>query len=215
MTMKVSDLKPNEKNPRRISDKQKERLKKSLEEFGDLSGIVYNKRSGKLIAGHQRAEILKDAIVDEENKVIRVADGTEYIYREVDWDQKKEVEAMIAANAHGGEWEEDSLRQLVEDTPDIDFDLIGLDEDLFQDIDDSEIENFYDPGLTDSEDNEKEKPSKDKAPSKESLAMDGVIYIKLDKNNKEKFVSDNLKFNEVFDFTEDDENYFKSNKELI
>ena len=43
--MKVKDLKPAAYNPRKISKEKLAALKKSLEEFGDLFGIVYNTRT--------------------------------------------------------------------------------------------------------------------------------------------------------------------------
>lgn len=33
-------------------------LQKSMAEFGDLSGIVFNRRTGNLIGGHQRIKII-------------------------------------------------------------------------------------------------------------------------------------------------------------
>jgi len=58
-TMKVSDLKPNPRNPRRISDAALKRLEKSVERFGLVEPIVYNKRSGFIVGGHQRVKALK------------------------------------------------------------------------------------------------------------------------------------------------------------
>jgi hypothetical protein len=56
--MQVKDLKPAGYNPRKISKEKLAALKKSLEEFGDLSGIVYNSRTRTLIGGHQRIKNL-------------------------------------------------------------------------------------------------------------------------------------------------------------
>ena len=47
--MKVKNLKPAPYNPRKISDKKLEMLGKSMTEFGDLSGIVRNVKTGNLI----------------------------------------------------------------------------------------------------------------------------------------------------------------------
>ncbi len=58
--MNIMDLKPAEYNPRTISDDQLERLKKSLEEFGDLSGIVFNRQTGNLVGGHQRLKVIPE-----------------------------------------------------------------------------------------------------------------------------------------------------------
>lgn len=69
--MQIRDLKPAGYNPRKITKSQLERLKKSLDEFGDLSGIVFNVRTQTLIGGHQRTknfdpawEIIKEPHTD-------------------------------------------------------------------------------------------------------------------------------------------------------
>ena len=41
-------------NPREISESAAAGLGYSMAEFGDLSGITYNLRTGELVAGHQR-----------------------------------------------------------------------------------------------------------------------------------------------------------------
>ena len=57
--MKLSDLKPAPYNPRTITPEAVQALQVSLSEFGDISGIVWNKRTKHLVAGHQRLEALK------------------------------------------------------------------------------------------------------------------------------------------------------------
>jgi len=53
------ELKPYPNNPRFITDDAKEKLGKSMLEFGDLSGIVLNQADGYLISGHQRVNSLQ------------------------------------------------------------------------------------------------------------------------------------------------------------
>jgi hypothetical protein len=48
-------MKPDPRNPNRMTDADKGRMKASLAEFGDLSGIVINRRTDQLVGGHQRA----------------------------------------------------------------------------------------------------------------------------------------------------------------
>jgi len=52
--MELTDIKSAGYNPRTITDEQLKMLNKSLQTFGDLSGIVYNRRTGNLVGGHQR-----------------------------------------------------------------------------------------------------------------------------------------------------------------
>lgn len=77
--MQVKDLKPAGYNPRKISKEKLAALKKSLEEFGDLSGIVFNIRTQTLIGGHQRTKnldpswpIVKESQTDKTGTVAAV-----------------------------------------------------------------------------------------------------------------------------------------------
>lgn len=142
--MKVKDLKPAGYNPRKISKEKLAALKKSLEEFGDLSGIVVNVRTQTMISGHQRVKNI-DADCKITKKPHTDATGTValgYIdtpagrlaYREVDWPEEKEKKANIAANKHGGEFDDDLLKELLEDLKlddPLDIELIGFDEKEF------------------------------------------------------------------------------------
>ena len=55
----VRDLVPAEHNPRTITDARSQQLAKSMGKFGDLSGIVFNRRTGRLVCGHQRIKHLQ------------------------------------------------------------------------------------------------------------------------------------------------------------
>lgn len=55
----IHDLKPAPYNPRTITTENARALATSLREFGDISGIVWNARTGHLVAGHQRLDTLK------------------------------------------------------------------------------------------------------------------------------------------------------------
>lgn len=139
--MKIKDLKPAAYNPRKITDAQLARLKKSLEEFGDLSGIVVNARTQTLISGHQRiknidadCKITKKPHTDKTGTValghIDTPSGR-FAYREVDWPEEKEKKANIAANKHGGEFDDDLFKDLLADMKledPLDIELIGFDE---------------------------------------------------------------------------------------
>jgi len=128
---KVKDLKAAPYNPRQISKKQLAMLKKSLEEFGDLSGIVFNIQTGNLIGGHQRVSLFDPSWpIDKTKGIIKTPFG-DCSYREVDWPEEKEKAANIAANKHSGEWESGLLSDLLadlNDLPDFDMELTGFDE---------------------------------------------------------------------------------------
>ena len=133
---KVKDLKANPKNPRTISDEKLAMLGKSLVEFGDLSGIVFNVESEMLVGGHQRAKLIPpgtEVVIERKfkkpTKVGTIAEG--YIilngermaYREVSWDEVKEKAANIAANKGAGDWDISTLSEWMRDIDSFGFDL--------------------------------------------------------------------------------------------
>jgi DNA modification methylase len=141
--MNLENLKPNPRNPRKISDKKLEMLKSALHEFGDLSGIVYNVNSKQLVGGHQRIKALPHkseiTITQKYAAPTRTGtmavgyveiDGERFGYREVAWDDTKEAAANIAANKHGGEFDIPLLNEfLLElDAANYDLDLTGFDD---------------------------------------------------------------------------------------
>ncbi len=144
--MEVKDLKPAEYNPRQISDEKLAMLGKAMKEFGDLSGIVFNRRTGRLVGGHQRIKHLdpkwkveKKPLKDSTGTVavgFVVAPGGKWTYREVDWTEKKEMAANIAANKHGGEFILPDLRGILQGLNDgsMDLDLTGFAGDELLDI---------------------------------------------------------------------------------
>ncbi len=147
----IADLKNSgaDYNPRKISKAELERLKKALDDFGDLGGIIFNRRTGRLVGGHQRISVLPvDAVIEKTELSDRTRTGTvahgyiiiegeQYAYREVDWDETREKAANIAANAHGGDWDNDKLADLLKelsDIPEFDFGLTGFSPMEFEDL---------------------------------------------------------------------------------
>lgn len=134
--MHIKDLSPNLQNPRSISPEKLSFLKKSLDKFGDLSGIVYNKKSKQIVSGHQRIKVLPPASKIEITKVYKKptstgtikegyleAQGERFSYREVEWDEPKEKAANIAANKGAGEWDLTKLGEWFKDLDTLGFDL--------------------------------------------------------------------------------------------
>lgn len=136
----VADLKGASYNPRVITDKQLKALKKSIEEYGDLSGVVFNRATGVLISGHQRMKSIKGKktkLVKSEVKPDRtgtvavghvevIEDGAliKIPYREVDWtDKKVEMAANVAANAMGGDFDQEKLGAILQELKQGEFDI--------------------------------------------------------------------------------------------
>jgi len=95
----LEDLKPAPYNPRRIDDAAMAGLTCSLAEFGDISGIVWNKRTGNLVCGHQRLEALKrghPGLVVAKGAL--QVDGMAFPIRVVDWPIAREKAANVSAN---------------------------------------------------------------------------------------------------------------------
>jgi len=136
--MKIKDLMPASYNPRKITDKQLGMLKKSMAEYGDLSGIVVNVKTGNMVGGHQRVKnldpswpIVKQPHKDKTGTVSLgyiETPGGRWTYREVSWAEKKEVAANIAANQHGGEFDMPKLKDIIINLDDgaMDMELIGF-----------------------------------------------------------------------------------------
>jgi hypothetical protein len=131
----VQDLTPDPRNPRRIADQARLGLQASMDTFGDLSGLVFNVRTGHLVCGHQRRDNLPPTapIIDfkeqsDDNGTVAygsiVVDGRRWPVRFVDWDRNKEAAANIAANNRhiAGEFTNDVtdlLKEIELNSPDL------------------------------------------------------------------------------------------------
>lgn len=114
-------------NPRKITPAQREELASSMERLGDISGLVFNRRSGQWVGGNQRADIMELNASPFEINAVQTFDlpdktgtvalgmviykGIPFACRVVDWDEVTEREANIAANAKGGAWDFQIIRQ--------------------------------------------------------------------------------------------------------
>ena len=97
---KISDLIPYKRNPRQMTKKQVEDLKKSLEKF-NLAEIPAIDTDNKIIAGHQRLKILKMLGRGEEEIDVRVPN------RKLTKEEFKEYN--VISNKVIGEWDFDIL----------------------------------------------------------------------------------------------------------
>lgn len=105
-------------NPRRIKDTARAKIKKNLKTVGLLSTLVWNKRSGNLVSGHQRLSQL-DALEGTEDYTLTVA--------VVDLDDKTEKEQNIFFNSTTAQGYFD-FDALIEILPDVDYQAAGLGE---------------------------------------------------------------------------------------
>jgi len=73
----LDELKPSEYNPREIGEKSFYGLGQSLEKFGLMSYIVWNKRTGNIVGGHQRYKQLRDHNIKETDVIVVDLNDTE------------------------------------------------------------------------------------------------------------------------------------------
>ncbi|WP_239256671.1 site-specific DNA-methyltransferase [Listeria ilorinensis] len=127
----VSQINPAAYNPRidlQAGDPEYEKLKKSIEEFGYIDPLIWNKRTGNLVGGHQRFKILSEK--GFEKITVSVID--------VELDREKALN--IALNKISGDWDEDKLAELMNELSDGDLLLTGFDE---AEIDELAIKHEY------------------------------------------------------------------------
>ena len=127
---KATELLPADYNPRKDlkpGDLEYEKLKRSIEQFGYVEPVIWNKTTGRVVGGHQRLKVLMDMGHTEVDCVV------------VELSEEKEKALNIALNKISGEWDKDKLALLITDLQGADFDvsLTGFDpaeiDDLFKD----------------------------------------------------------------------------------
>jgi site-specific DNA-methyltransferase (adenine-specific) len=159
-TIPIGDLKPAEYNPRKklkAGDKEYEKIKNSILEFGYVEPIIVN-FDMTVIGGHQRLTVLKDLGYKEVQCVV------------VEIEDETKVKALnIALNKITGAWNEQLLADLLVDlqTADFNTDFTGFEapeiEQLFSKIHNKEIkEDDFDV---------------DEALKKPTMTMNGDIWL--------------------------------------
>lgn len=126
----VEKLLPAKYNPRKDlqpGDPEFEKLKRSVEEFGYVEPIIWNRRTGVVVGGHQRLKVLQHLGYTEVDCVV------------LDIDEQKEKALNVALNKISGDWDIPLLTSLLKDLNDGGYDatLTGFDvsemSDLFDD----------------------------------------------------------------------------------
>lgn len=102
-SININELKPAEYNPRidlKPGDKEFEKIRKSIEEFGYVDPVIINK-DGTIVGGHQRYKVLKDMGYTEIQCIV------------IDVDKEKEKALNIALNKISGDWDKNKLKVLL------------------------------------------------------------------------------------------------------
>lgn len=112
--LNVEKLIPADYNPRKDlkpGDPEYEKLKRSIEQFGYVEPVIWNKTTGRIIGGHQRLKVLIDlGLIEVECVVVELND-------------EKEKALNIALNKISGDWDKDKLALLIADLQGSDFDV--------------------------------------------------------------------------------------------
>ena len=58
--LRLAELEPHTRNPRRIEPQALEGLKASISSFGYVEPIIWNARTGRVVGGHQRMRALEE-----------------------------------------------------------------------------------------------------------------------------------------------------------
>lgn len=143
--IKRSQINPAPYNPRIIEEGARKRLKKKMKQVGLLSPLIWNKRSGNLVSGHQRLSVL-----DELEKYKPGENDYDINVAACDLDDKTEKEMVVFLNnpSSQGDWDLGMLADLNLSSS-IDFNDMGFipaDIDILFEGDSRFSEIFHDDG---------------------------------------------------------------------
>lgn len=182
----LDSLKGADYNPRKElkpGDKEYEKLKRSIETFGYVDPIIWNKRTNTVVGGHQRISVLRDLGYTSVEVV------------EVDISLEEEKALNIALNKVSGEWDAEKLEDLLRDLSlddNIDVELTGFDLDELETLFNGSIEEIEDTLEDVEEEDYGPKGSKRKAMNEEENIVDEDTFdaeeelIKAIENTKAK-----------------------------
>lgn len=118
-TIHRSKLKNASYNPRHLTLRGRQKLKDSLKRVGLVQPIVWNKRSGNIVGGHQRISQI-DALEKSGNYSLTVA------VVDVDEARERELNVLLNNTEVGGDWDFEKLKELLND-PLVELENTGFD----------------------------------------------------------------------------------------
>ena len=158
---KIDDLKAASYNPRKDlkpGDKEYEKLKRSITEFGYVEPVIWNERTGTVVGGHQRLKVLKDLGYEEIDCVV------------VNISLEQEKALNVALNKISGEWDNALLGDLLKE-----LELTGYDITLTG-FDLKEAKDLYGKGSMENVHEDNFNPEKEVKEIKEPKTKLGDIY---------------------------------------
>ena len=138
---RISEMERAEYNPRvelLPGDDEYEKLKRNIDRFGMVVPVIWNRRTNRVVSGHQRLTVLENMGVEETEVSV------------VDLDETAEKQLNIAMNKVSGQWDEVKLKELLDSLGDAaletGFDLDEI-ERLENSVDDLVDDDFLDEEL--------------------------------------------------------------------
>lgn len=104
-TKKLVELIPADYNPRKITEAARKGLRSSIETFGNVQPIVWNKTTGHVVSGHQRLSILQE--IGETETIVVVV--------ELDPIMEKALNVTMNNKAIEGDFDDDMLSELLQE----------------------------------------------------------------------------------------------------
>ena len=102
--MKLSELRPAEYNPRKDltpEDGEFQKIMRSIQEFGLVEPIIWNRQTGHIVSGHQRIKALRETGATETEVVV------------IDCGLRDEKILNITLNRTKGKWDNNKLAALL------------------------------------------------------------------------------------------------------
>lgn len=129
-TIPLDRLQPAPYNPRvglRPGDAGWEKLQRSLTEFDLVQPLVWNRRTGHLVGGHQRLEVLR-----HQGRV-----EVECVVVDLPLEREQALNVTLNNSSVGGDWDGGKLLDLLgelQDLPEFDLTLTGFDDQQLRDL---------------------------------------------------------------------------------
>lgn len=171
--MNINDITPADYNPRidlNENDDEYKKIKNSIQEFGYVDPIIWNKRTGNIVGGHQRYTVLKD--LGHETVDVSV----------VDMSEQDEMALNIALNKVEGDWDKDKLKEVIADLEQDKLMFTGFDDDEIDSLmNDVDIEDFFESEETPAKNNDEHQSGGDKLDTAIELLQ--LVHDKLNDTN--------------------------------
>ena len=189
----ITDIKPADYNPRKISSKDYKNLVESIKNFGLVDPIIINLNDNTVIGGHQRYDVLMDMYMEDEiNKELSVLK-----MGDIGWvftddklkvkDENFEKALNVALNKISGDWDIEKLAFVLEELDESGFEveLTGFESEEVKKLTFVEEEEFEEvKGFEDIEDGFSDVGEEDK----DKVYFKLVLMFSSEKEQEEMYV---------------------------